>query len=94
MRSYAAVDRVEGKFAVLEVEKIETTNSNSEDYFDHETEMIEVTLEVIENAVGVLGENDILEVEHDDQGVVLAVYLKAEEEKARREAVYDKIMNG
>ena len=94
MRSYAAVDRVEGKFAVLEVEKIETTSSNSEDYFDHKTEMIEVPLEIIENAVGVLGENDILEVEHDENGVVLAVYSKADEEKARREVVYDKIMNG
>lgn len=93
MKSYAAIDRVEGAYAVLEVEMIDTENSNSEDYFDHETQMVEVPLEVIENAVGVLGENDILEVEHDGNGVVSIVYSKAEEEKARRNAVYDKIMN-
>lgn len=92
MKSYAAVDRIGINYVVCEVEILETENSDSEDYYNHEVKMMEISVSLIEEAVEILGENDILVVEHDGK-TVSKVYGKSQEEKARRDVVYDKIIN-
>ena len=91
MKSYAAIDRIEGNYAVCEVELIETETSNSENYYEHEVKMVEFPVTLMEETGEIITENDILIVEHED-GCVSKVYGKSVEEKQRRETVYDQIM--
>ena len=86
MKSYASIDRIEEKFAVCEVEMIEIQNSNTKDYFEKETKMMNVILEKITDNIGNVKEGDILVVEHNGEEVT-EVYCKDEEEKQRRIAV-------
>lgn len=86
MKSYASIDRIEGKFAVCEVEMIEIENSKTEDYCEKETKMMNILLEKITAKVGSVKEGDILVVEHNEE-VVNEIYCKDEEEKQRRIAV-------
>lgn len=91
-RSYAAIDAVEDGIARCEVELIPVESSNSEDFFEHQTTMISVFVEFIESAIGYITENDVIIVEHD--GVTINnVVCRADDEKARREVIYDQIMN-
>ena len=91
MRSYAAIDRIGRNCVVCEVELLETENSDSEDYYNHEVKMMEVPVSLIEEAVEIIGENDILVVEHDGNKVS-QVYEKSPEEKARRDEIYKGFM--
>lgn len=91
MKSYAAVDRIVGKHAVCEVELLEAENSNSEDYYEHAVITVEIPIELILRTVEEPSESDIFVVEHEN-GYVTEVYGRSEEEKARREAVYDSIV--
>lgn len=91
MRSYASIDRIEGKFAICEVEMIEVDNSKAEDFSEKETEMMDVLLEVIYSSVGNVEEGDILIVEHNENDVT-EVYCKDEEEKKRRVAILQELL--
>ena len=83
MKSYASIDRIEGKFVVCEVELISVEERSAEEYMPFDTEFIDVSLQEIFNFVGEVKEGDILVVEHDGQNVTF-VYNKDNEEKARR----------
>jgi len=83
MISYASIDRIEGNFAVCEIEKIEIEKSKTTDYFEKETEMIDVSLEEIQRSVGEVYEGDIIVVEHNGTNVI-CIYYKDNEEKQRR----------
>ena len=91
MRSYASIDRIEGEFAVCEVEMIEVDSSKAEDYSEKETQMIDVSLEKIHSSVGDANEGDILIVEHNGEEVT-EVYCKDEEEKQRRIAILRELL--
>lgn len=93
--SFATIERFEeGEIAVLETELIPMENSNSSDFYDNQTHprtMIMVATEFIEAAIGEVNEYDVIVVEHNGE-CIYNVISKADEEKARREAVYDEIM--
>lgn len=91
MKSYASVDRIEGKFAVCEVELLTVEQSNSEEFATYETAIIDVLLQEIPADFGEVNERDILIVEHDGENVT-AVYCKDEEEKARRIKLLKELM--
>ena len=83
MKSYASIDRIEGKFAVCEVELISVEERNAEEYVPFNTEFVDVSLENIPNSLGNVKEGDILVVEHDFKNII-SIYYKDEMEKARR----------
>lgn len=83
MRSYASVDRIEGKFAVCEVELISLKARNAEEYVPYDTEFMDLSLETIPVSLGEVKDGDILVVEHDGQNIISFCY-KDEMEKARR----------
>ena len=83
MTSYASIDRIEGKFAVLEVEMLTFEESRPEDFATKDTVMIDVELQKIPSDVDEINEGDILVVEHDGENVTL-IYYKDEEERVRR----------
>lgn len=83
MRSYAVVDRIEGHFAVCEVELIPAQESRPEDFATKPTEMMEFDLEQISEEVGEVQECDVLEVEHDENQII-CILCKNMEEKSRR----------
>lgn len=88
MRSYAAVDRMEGKFAICELELEEVEASRPEDYFTKETKMVDIPLEAIPDEIS---EGDILIVEHDKESVT-QIFGKDDEEKQRRVQLLEQLM--
>lgn len=93
MKSYASVDRVEGEFAVCEVELLEVENSRAEDYFAKETTTINIPLGNFSERIGVVEEGDIIVIEHDGENLI-CFYHKDNAEKQRRIEVLKKIMEG
>lgn len=93
MKSYASVDRIEGQFAICEVELVNLEESKSIKYFEKETEMIDIPLEQITGMVGKIHEGDILIVEHDGKALT-AIYCKDDDEKNRRIQEIIAIMKG
>lgn len=91
MKSYASIDRIEGKFAVCEVELIAVEQSRPEDFATKETEMLDILLQEIPESLGEIDEEDILVVEHDGK-TISTVYSKDEEEKKRRVDLLRSIM--
>lgn len=83
MKSYASVDRIEGKFVVCELEMLEVEQSKPEDYAKKETVMVDVLLGFICSIVGEIHEGDIIVVEHDSENIT-QIYYKDDAEKARR----------
>ena len=83
MTSFASIDRIEGKNAVVEVELLPFEESRSSDFADKDTVMMNITLQQIPNDFGEVNEGDILVVEHDGENVSM-VYYKDEEERTRR----------
>lgn len=83
MKSYASIDRIEGKFAVCEVELLPIEESKPEDFVAKDTEILDILLQEIPENLGKVQEGDVLVVEHDGENVT-SVYYKDEEEKARR----------
>lgn len=92
MRSYASIDRIEGKYAVCEVELLPVEESKPEDFAIKDCEMMDVSLQDILVCVGEAKEGDILVVEHDGENVTL-IYNKDEAEKTRRREIRRGIMN-
>ena len=83
MKSYASIDRIEGKFAVCEVELISVEERNAEEYVPYDTEFMDVSLESIPISLGQVKDGDIFVVEHDGENITSICY-KDEMEKARR----------
>ena len=83
MISYAIVDRIEGKFAVCEVELIPIEKSKYENSRTKETVMCNVSKEEFMRGFEDVKEGDVLIVLHDGQNVSF-VYRKDAEEKQRR----------
>lgn len=84
MKSFASIDRIEGSFAVCEVELISICNSKPEDFMEKETAVIDVPLELIKNSIfGDPQEGDILVVNHNGKEV-FEVYYKDITEMAKR----------
>lgn len=83
MISYAIVDRIEGKFAVCEVELIPIEKSQWEDSKAKETIICDVLKEEFMRGFEDVREGDVLIVLHDGQNVSF-VYRKDAEEKQRR----------
>ena len=91
MKSYATIDRLEGAFAVCEVELLTVEESKMGDFADYDTMWIDIPLQDIPESLGEVKEKDILVVEHDGQNVI-EVYCKDEDEKARRIEIFKNIM--
>jgi len=83
MISYASIYRIEGKFALFEVELISVEERNGEGYVPFDRESINVSLESISISLGKVKDGDILVVEHDGKNITY-IYCKDEIEKARR----------
>ncbi len=83
MISFASIDRIEGKFAVCEVELIIASDSKPEDFATKDTAMMDVSLERFPVFMGKPQEGDIFLVEHDSKNVT-NVYCRCEEEKKKR----------
>ena len=92
MKSYASIDRIEGKFAVCEVELLPVEESKPEDFAIKDCEMMDVSLRKIPFFIRKVKEGDILVVEHNGENVT-RVYRKDEEEKARRLEILRGIMS-
>ena len=83
MKSYASIDRIEGKFAVCEVELISVEERNGEEFVYYNTEFMDILLKEIPAYVGNVKDGDILVVEHDGKNITSICY-KDEREKERR----------
>lgn len=83
MRSYACIDRIEGKYAVCEVELVPIEESLQLDCSEKETIMLDVALEDIFCELEDVREADILVVEHDGENVI-SICGKDNDEKQRR----------
>lgn len=92
MISYAYIDRIEGKFAVCEVELLSFEESKPEDFRSKETVMMDVPLREFPQFIGSVNEGDIWVVKHDNENVQF-VYHKDEEEKARRLEIRNQAVN-
>lgn len=87
MKSYASIDRIEGKFVVCEVELLEIEKSNSND-FDVATKMMDISFEMFEKTFGdfLPDEGDVFVVEHNGENVIF-IYGRDDAEKQRRMAI-------
>lgn len=83
MRSYASIDRIEGEYAVCEVELVDVDTSKILSAKEKNTDMVDFSVSAINNCVGQVCEGDILIVEQEN-GIILVVYGKDLEEKQRR----------
>lgn len=92
MKSYASVDRIEGAFAVCEVEQVDTEDSKMLDVLQKATIMADIPMLKIRVCLGNdVEEGDIIIVEHED-GYVINVYDKDDEEKQRRIEIIKEMM--
>ena len=92
MKSYASIDRGEGKYTVLELELIDTQTSEMISFKDKETVMLDVLTDEIITSVGEISEGDILVIEHEN-GNLISIYNKDDEEKQRRIELLNTILN-
>ena len=92
MKSFASIDRIEGKYAVCEVELLSVEESRPEDFATKECVMMDIPLEKIPFYIGNVKEGDVLVVKHDGKNVTW-VYKKDEQEKARRLEILKQIMS-
>lgn len=90
MISYMSIDRIEGKFAVCEIELIWVELSKTEDYWKKETKMVDVPIDKFKDCESI-SEGDIFIAVHDD-GAVVEVRCRDDEEKARRTALLQSIV--
>ena len=92
MISYANIDRIEGNFAVCEVELIPFEESNPEDFRTKNTVMINISLSEFPTDIGSAREGDVFVVRHDSEKVKTVLY-KDEEEMKRRLGILKQIFN-
>lgn len=79
MKSYMIIDRIEGQFAVCELESVSVEQSREVAYWVRETEMIDVPISMLETPE----QGDVFEVEHEKE-TLYRIYGKDNEEKLRR----------
>ena len=91
MKSYAAVDRIEDKYVVCEVELVNAEDSANLKASEKETEIVDILLENVVSSIGEVQESDILVVEQEE-GEVTHIYGKDYKEKERRAEIIRKIM--
>ena len=91
MKCYASIDRIEGEFAVCEVELLPIEESAKLSFFEKETEMIDVQINRINEAYNDIKEGDIIVVESDNSNIS-HIYGKDEAEKQRRVKLLEEIM--
>lgn len=91
MKSYAIIDRIEGNYAVCEVELVNIEESRALSPFDKETEMIDVPIRAIKFLVGEVSEQNVLVVEFYESEVVW-IYYRDEEEELRRKDLLKKFI--
>lgn len=91
MKSYAAVDRIEGKYVVCELELVNAEDSANLRASEKETKMVDILLENVVSSIGEVQESDILVVEQEE-GEVTHIYGKDDKEKERRAEIIRKIM--
>lgn len=85
MISYMSIDRLEGDFAVCELNMVWVKDCKNEEYWKTETKMVDVPIEKFENC-GNVSQGDIFVVIHNN-GEDIEVCCKDEKEKARRIAL-------
>ena len=93
MRCFASIDRIEGKFAVSEV-NVFLLEDEELQVIGHEMTdcpMADIPLQQIPDEIGEVNEGDILVVEYDGKNVT-KVYCKDDEEKARRLKLLKEVM--
>jgi len=90
MTSFASIDRIEGNYAVCEVELLPFEESKPEDFATKECRMMDISLQDFPYDIGEVNEVDVFVVEHDGENII-KVYYKDAEEKARRLEVLAKI---
>lgn len=79
MKSYMTIDRIEGKFAVCELEFVSVEQSTEVDYWERDTEMIDIPVVMLDNPE----QGDVFVVEHEKE-TLYRIYGKDNEEKQRR----------
>ena len=82
MKSYASVDRIEGKYLVCEVELISVEDRNREEYIPYDTTSMDIPLQEIPTSMGNVKDGDILIIEHDGENITF-IYGKDDDEKNR-----------
>ena len=92
MISYAYIDRIEGKFAVCEVELLPFEESKPEDFKSKDTVMMDIHLDKFPKFMGSVDEGDIWVINHNSEDVI-GVYYKDEEEKERRLEIRKRTVN-
>ena len=92
MISYAYIDRIEGEFAVCEVENLPFEESKPEDFKSKDTVMMDIPLDKFPKFMGSVDEGDIWVVNHNNENVVW-IYYKDEDEKARRLEIRNQTVN-
>lgn len=88
MKSYASVDRIEGRFVCCEVELIPIEESLTVPFFDKETQMMDFDIALCKK---VAKEGDIWIVEHNEKEII-KVLGKDKDEKKRRVKALEEIM--
>lgn len=92
MKSYASVDRIEGKYTVLEVELLDIDTSKITSSKDKDTIIIEILTNDIISSIGEINVGDIIIVENQDSNIIM-FYGKDNNEKQRRIEILNSIMN-
>lgn len=90
MISYMSVDRLEGSIAVCELEMIWVEESKTEDFWKKETKMVDVPMKKFVEFAPVSA-GDIFVAMHND-GTVVEICKRADDEKARRAALLQTII--
>lgn len=83
MKSYASIEEFDGNYVRLEVEMMDIEDSNTTEFGERETRMLDVKLDKFPCDEEELGEGDIVVVEHDGE-IISKIYGKDEEERQRR----------
>jgi len=94
MKSYAAVDSIEGSYVRCELEMLDINESRNIAFYDKEEYlMVNIPLDKVCQAVDNVTEQDILIVEHE-AGVVISVYGRDDAELQRRMEEYREMKQG
>lgn len=92
MKSFAAIEEINNKFVVCELELLAIEESKASDFSSKETCMAHIPIIMMAKIISQLLEGDIIVVEHEN-GEVSAVYYKDDLEKQRRIAIIKQILN-
>ena len=84
IESYAAIDRIEDDYAVLEIESHSIKSNEGIPFPRRDCYMSDVLLATIINTIGQVKEGDVLVVKHDETNVI-PVRFAPEEKEARIE---------